>query len=57
MVIDDAQASLLQPFGKATRVIQHCCRRGVAVDIVTTEPGFAAAVLGFPDGKLGLVLP
>lgn len=57
VVVDDAQPAGANPFGKATLVVEHCGRRGQPFEIVQTEPGFAALVLRFPDGKAPLVLP
>ena len=43
--------------GKAMRVGNYFTRHGLPFEIVPTEPGFAAMIVRFPDGKLGLVLP
>lgn len=57
VVIDDAQMTGRNAMGKATLVGDYFARRGLPLEIVQTEPGFAAMVLRFPDGKLGLTMP
>jgi predicted O-methyltransferase YrrM len=57
VVIDDAQMVGRHVMGRATLVGNYFARRGLPFEIHQTEPGFAAMILRFPDGKLGLVMP
>lgn len=57
VAIDDSHMAGRHAMGKATCVGNYFARRGLPFEIIQTEPGFAAMVIRFPEGKLGLMLP
>lgn len=52
VVVDDAQASHGNAFGKATRLVTHLSDMGARFRIEASEPGYAALTLSVPRGKV-----